>query len=105
MGVLYRCVIRYGYKDVRRDENDFEDQLIANLAEFIRTEEAESSNDQSFEGDRHLAVMGTTPGLLLVNRGFATGAGDDQDSTKSIALSNNGNSVQVVYTFINDSPA
>lgn len=93
-------MVRYGYKDVRRDENHFEDQLIANLAEFIQTEGDESSNDQSFEGDRHLAVMGTTPGLLLVNRNSARRAGEDQDSIKSIALSNNGNSIQVNNYYI-----
>lgn len=86
-------MIRYGYKDVRRDENDFETQLIANLAEFIQTEDAESSNEQSFEGDRHLAVMGTTPGLLV---NCSSRRGEEQESVKSIAISNNGNSMQVI---------
>jgi KUP system potassium uptake protein len=92
---MYRCVIRYGYKDVRRDEDDFENQLIANLAEFIQTEEAESSNEQSFEGDRHLAVMGTTPGLLVGSNHSARRVGsEEQDSIKSVAHSNNGSSLQ-----------
>jgi hypothetical protein len=29
-------LVRYSYKDVHRDENEFENQLIANLAEFIQ---------------------------------------------------------------------
>lgn len=89
-------MIRYGYKDVRRDENDFENQLIANLAEFIRTEDAESSNEQSFEGDRHLAVMGTTPGLLVgSNRSARRVGSEDQDSIKSVTHTNNESSLQV----------
>lgn len=75
-----RCVIRYGYKDVRRDEDDFENQLVANLAEFIQTEEAISSNEQSFEGDRNLAVLGTTPGLFVNN--LSSRRNQNQESVK-----------------------
>lgn len=85
-----RCVVRYGYRDVRRDEDDFENQLIANLVEFIRTEEAMSSNAQSFEGDQHLTVMGTTPALL--SNGHSV---KEMETDKSVAISNN-ESLQVV---------
>lgn len=81
---MYRCVVRYGYRDVRRDEDDFENQLIANLVEFIRTEEAMSSNAQSFEGDQHLTVMGTTPALL--SNGHSV---KEMETDKSVAISNN----------------
>lgn len=87
---MYRCIVRYGYKDVRRDEDDFENQLIANLAEFIQREEATSSNEHSFEGDRHLAVMGTTPGLL-----FNSLSDRREESIKSSVISNNGDSLQL----------
>ncbi|KAG0564562.1 hypothetical protein KC19_8G120900 [Ceratodon purpureus] len=86
---MYRCVIRYGYKDVRRDEDDFENQLVANLAEFIQNEEAISSNEQSYEGDGNLAVMGTTPGLLVNN--LSSRRDQNQESVKS---SNGGDSLQ-----------
>lgn len=95
-----RCVIRYGYKDVRRDEDDFENQLVANLAEFIQTEDAMSCNELSFEGDLHLTVMGTTPGLLG-NNSFSTGRTEQeyQESVKSTPISNGGDSVQVPDLF------
>ena len=84
-------MIRYGYKDVRRDEDDFENQLVANLAEFIQNEEAISSNEQSYEGDGNLAVMGTTPGLLVNN--LSSRRDQNQESVKS---SNGGDSLQVI---------
>lgn len=35
---IYRCVVRYGYKDVHEDDVDFEDQLVLNMGEFIKSE-------------------------------------------------------------------
>eukprot|EP00250_Pteridium_aquilinum_P001212 c11418_g1_i1 orf=308-2656(+) len=35
---IYRCVVRYGYKDVREEDMDFEDQLVLNMGEFIQSE-------------------------------------------------------------------
>ncbi|XP_078436341.1 potassium transporter 2 [Wolffia australiana] len=32
----YRCIVRYGYRDVHQDVNAFEEQLVASLAEFVR---------------------------------------------------------------------
>ena len=65
---------------------------MANLAEFIQTEDSNMySNEQSFEGDRHLAVMGTTPGLLARRE-------QDQDlSLTSMPISNGGDSLQVIH--------
>ncbi|KAK9151175.1 hypothetical protein Syun_009484 [Stephania yunnanensis] len=42
---LYRCVIRYGYKDARKDSYHFENELIAKMAEFLRDESDEGSED------------------------------------------------------------
>ncbi|KAK9716635.1 hypothetical protein RND81_06G247100 [Saponaria officinalis] len=49
---MYRCIIRYGYKDVNKYVDDFEDNLVMSIAEFIRMEaEGVSSPDRSsFEG-------------------------------------------------------
>ncbi|CAM6095907.1 unnamed protein product [Calypogeia fissa] len=58
---MYRCIVRYGYKDVHRDDHEFENQLIVNIAEFIQTEGDQpwvpSSSDFSAEG--RLSVVGT----------------------------------------------
>lgn len=91
---MYRCVVRYGYKEVRGDENDFETQLVANLAEFIQTEEAISSNEESFEG--HMTVMGTTLGLLLnpPRKDDIQLPRMSEESCTSIVMSNSGDSLQ-----------
>lgn len=41
---LFRCVIRYGYKDARSDCYEFENQLIMKVAEFLQHEEEEDSS-------------------------------------------------------------
>ncbi|KAI3859523.1 hypothetical protein MKX03_015328 [Papaver bracteatum] len=35
---VYRCIARYGYKDIQRDNSDFENQIIHSIAEFIQME-------------------------------------------------------------------
>ncbi|KAG0463677.1 hypothetical protein HPP92_019746 [Vanilla planifolia] len=34
----YRCIVRYGYRDVHQDVNSFETELVASLADFVRME-------------------------------------------------------------------
>ncbi|GFY91028.1 K+ uptake permease 6 [Actinidia rufa] len=34
---LYRCIVRYGYRDVQKDDLEFENDIVCTLAEFIRT--------------------------------------------------------------------
>lgn len=82
---INRCVVRYGYKDVHKDDNDFENQLIVNLAEFIRTE-AEvtylpSSSEVTAEvvADERMTVMGNTPSSRILNV-FGTGSDFEQSS-------------------------
>jgi KUP system potassium uptake protein len=67
---MYRCVVRYGYKDtIGNDENEFENQLIFNLAEFIQTEGSApwipSSSEMSLDG--RMTVMGTLGGSFASN--------------------------------------
>ncbi|CAO2816966.1 unnamed protein product [Amaranthus hypochondriacus] len=47
----YRCIIRYGYRDVHQDIDSFESELTAKLDEFIRFDWAQDHRDdqQSFE--------------------------------------------------------
>lgn len=50
---MYRCIVRYGYKDLRKDDDDFENQLVMSIAEFIQMEAEEnqsSSTDGSIDG-------------------------------------------------------
>ncbi|KAL2896092.1 Potassium transporter 2 [Bienertia sinuspersici] len=66
----YRCIIRYGYRDVHQDVDSFETELAAKLEEFIRFDWARDHNEgpQSFDYDQarlnesrgcRLAVTGT----------------------------------------------
>ncbi|OVA09712.1 potassium transporter [Macleaya cordata] len=58
---MYRCIVRYGYKDIQRDNGDFENQLIQSIAEFIQMEADEpqflSSESPSLDG--RMAVIST----------------------------------------------
>jgi KUP system potassium uptake protein len=51
---MYRCIVRYGYKDIQRDDGNFENQLIKCIAEFIQMEAVEPqflpSDNASFDG-------------------------------------------------------
>ncbi|KAG6708309.1 hypothetical protein I3842_06G074400 [Carya illinoinensis] len=33
---LYRCIVRYGYRDIHKDDIDFENDLVCSIAQFIR---------------------------------------------------------------------
>ncbi|PKI56889.1 hypothetical protein CRG98_022718 [Punica granatum] len=59
---LYRCIIRNGYKDVNRKEDDFENDLILCLAEFVQLE-AEGSRSVDRSTDGRMAVVGPTEKL------------------------------------------
>ncbi len=52
--------MRYGYKDIHKDDNDFENWLILSIFEFIQMEAEESwstSYDNSLNG--RMAVINT----------------------------------------------
>ncbi|CAI0434239.1 unnamed protein product [Linum tenue] len=42
---MYRCIVRYGYKDIQRDDGDFENLLVQSVAEFIQMEAANPRMD------------------------------------------------------------
>lgn len=66
----YRCIVRYGYRDVHQDVDSFESELVDRLSDFIRynwhrmegtnswTEDDGSQSGDS-SGDCRLAVIGT----------------------------------------------
>ncbi|XP_051123023.1 potassium transporter 2 [Andrographis paniculata] len=65
----YRCIVRYGYRDVHQDVDSFESELVTRLAEFIRydwykaRDSMDDGNDSSQSGmssnECRLAVIGT----------------------------------------------
>ncbi|KAH7660139.1 KUP system potassium uptake protein [Dioscorea alata] len=54
---LYRCIVRYGYRDVHKDDLEFEKDLVCSIAEFIRTE-TNTSLEEPEKDDERMAVVG-----------------------------------------------
>ncbi|KAK9089972.1 hypothetical protein Sjap_023149 [Stephania japonica] len=56
---MYRCIIRYGYGDIRGDNCDFESQVIQSIAEFIQLEADDPEcSSGSWSSDERMAVIG-----------------------------------------------
>ncbi|KAJ4792874.1 Potassium transporter [Rhynchospora pubera] len=66
---LYRVIVRYGYRDIQKDDLEFEKELVSSIAEFIRSgiNNSDSStnhlNDDPEKTTEKLAVIGTPFGL------------------------------------------
>ncbi|XVE92454.1 hypothetical protein REPUB_Repub01dG0098800 [Reevesia pubescens] len=58
---LYRCIVRYGYRDVHKDDMEFEKDLVCSIAEFIRSGSvAPGSVDEDLvKDDDKMTVVGT----------------------------------------------
>ncbi|THU66012.1 hypothetical protein C4D60_Mb05t09730 [Musa balbisiana] len=75
---MYRCIVRYGYKDVQKDEN-FENLLALSIAKFIQMEAEEASSgsyDTSPEGRMAVIRTSDTTGTTLVMRDADQHAGE-----------------------------
>ncbi|KAM0877619.1 hypothetical protein ACQ4PT_035390 [Festuca glaucescens] len=61
----YRCIVRYGYRDVHQDVDSFETELIESLARFIKLDASyrcsEASEQQLEEWEPGLSVIGSNP--------------------------------------------
>ncbi|XP_068641356.1 potassium transporter 6-like [Aristolochia californica] len=56
---LYRCIVRYGYRDVHKDDIEFEKDLVCSIAEFIRSERPETTGlDELEKEDERMTVVG-----------------------------------------------
>ncbi|XP_009597465.1 potassium transporter 2 isoform X2 [Nicotiana tabacum] len=65
----YRCIVRYGYRDVHQDVDSFESELVSKLADFIRYDwykthgiidnEDDGSRSGASSGECRLTVIGT----------------------------------------------
>ncbi|KAJ7943618.1 Potassium transporter [Quillaja saponaria] len=52
---IYRCIVRYGYHDLHKDDMEFEKDLVCSIAEFIRA----STRHEEQRKDEKMAVVGT----------------------------------------------
>ncbi|XP_011651330.1 potassium transporter 4 isoform X1 [Cucumis sativus] len=87
---MYRCIVRYGYKDIQKDDGDFENQLILNIAEFIQmeAEEPQFSSSESSSVDGRMAVISTRniQSSIIVSGHEETGTSNSIYSSKSATL-------------------
>ncbi|CAA6654240.1 unnamed protein product [Spirodela intermedia] len=82
---MYRCIVRYGYKDVPKDEENFENHLILSIAEFIQMEADSSPPAATSDG------IGSR--LILRNDADVAAPGNIVRSSKSETLQN----LQMLY--------
>ncbi|KAF7816132.1 potassium transporter 1 [Senna tora] len=41
---MFRCIVRYGYKDLQQEDYNFENKLLSGIVEFVETEEDNAGN-------------------------------------------------------------
>ncbi|GKV44366.1 hypothetical protein SLEP1_g51559 [Rubroshorea leprosula] len=89
---MYRCIVRYGYKDIQKDDGDFENQLIQSIAEFIQMEagEPQFSGSESSSYDGRMAVISTrsiqSNSSLVISEVEDFSVGNSIRSSKSLTL-------------------
>jgi KUP system potassium uptake protein len=56
---MYRCIVRYGYRDFHKDDTEFEKDLICSIAEFIRNDATVIPNGTTpeLEKEERLSVV------------------------------------------------
>ncbi|NP_001130766.1 Potassium transporter 25 [Zea mays] len=56
---LYRVIVRYGYRDVQKDDLEFEKELVSNIAEFIRSSGEYDKNGFVEDADKPFEKLST----------------------------------------------
>ncbi|KAL4651518.1 hypothetical protein ACB092_01G165800 [Castanea dentata] len=77
---MYRCIVRNGYKDVNYNEDDFENELVMSIAEFIQLE---SEGPRTLDGtvDGRMAVVRTSEKFgTRLRRSESAGFGESSSS-------------------------
>ncbi|URD81072.1 potassium transporter [Musa troglodytarum] len=64
----YRCIVRYGYRDVQEDINAFESELIASLSDFVWLEASLGGHQSSEAADGHEYGLTVAGSNLLARR-------------------------------------
>ncbi|KAL1364331.1 hypothetical protein HN51_012516 [Arachis hypogaea] len=85
---LYRCIVRNGYKDVYSHENDFENELVMSIAEYIQLEAEGCSGSQEGSVDGRMAVVRTSGkfGTRLLMSESASGSEEGSSTSLPGAL-------------------
>ncbi|KAL6896907.1 hypothetical protein ACP4OV_007479 [Aristida adscensionis] len=101
---MYRCIVRYGYKDVQKEDENFENHLVMSVARFIQMEAEQTASSGSHESsstEGRMAVVHTTDaaGTGLVVRDAAVDE-DEAGASPSLTRSSRSEtlrSLQSVY--------
>ncbi|KAJ4810655.1 Potassium transporter [Rhynchospora pubera] len=56
---MYRCIVRYGYRDFHKDDIEFEKDLVCSIAEFIRNDHSTTpkGNTPELEKEEKMSVV------------------------------------------------
>ncbi|KAG9448727.1 hypothetical protein H6P81_008692 [Aristolochia fimbriata] len=85
---LYRCIVRYGYRDVHKDDIEFEKDLVCSIAEFIRSERQEPTGlDELEKEDSRMTVVGQSTrgdGIKLCDDGSSSSVNSDAAGTSEL---------------------
>ncbi|KAJ0083370.1 hypothetical protein Patl1_31067 [Pistacia atlantica] len=56
---MFRCIVRYGYKDLQQENYDFENRLVSEIVQFVETEEESAPRPTTEEcvGDSDIEVL------------------------------------------------
>lgn len=84
---IYRCIVRYGYRDNVRDTDDFEDHIVSSIGEFIAREEYDIEALASPEG--RMIVLGSPLDDGNADRNTFIPVADCSSSKSEITLSHN----------------
>lgn len=89
---IYRCVVRYGYKDVHEDDVNFEDELVLNMGEFIKSEVKSAVTSPAASEDEKMTVvrMSSHPAVTLVP---VVGRGHQGDESNHLISSSHNESL------------
>ena len=86
---IYRCVLRYGYKDVPEADVDFEDRLVVNMGEFVKFEAKDTvaSPDDGLLIEKMTIVRPSDQPILKLVPLLVSGTSQDEDNSNHVASS------------------
>ncbi|KAL4352688.1 hypothetical protein GQ457_06G041420 [Hibiscus cannabinus] len=101
---LYRCITRYGYRDVHKDDIEFEKDLVCSIAEFIRSEQPEHVlRTNNTENDEKMTVIGTSSSTIQ-GVAMCEDSDDHEDSSEIVSSKSPEKSRRRVRFVVPESP-
>ncbi|TVU37233.1 hypothetical protein EJB05_10536 [Eragrostis curvula] len=102
----YRCIVRYGYRDVHQDVDSFETELVESLATFIKLdalfrcsdvaggEGGERRDSGFYERENALTVVGSNPLRRHLGGGYDD-CHDGASSVETMSVAANGGGIEL----------